>query len=209
MIKDIPKHKELTMKTLEKWINEPISYELKKDKITFQVLPKTDFWQVTHYGFSRTDGHCFVAEVDEDICFAVKAKMNYRREFDQCGIMVYLDENNFAKLCVENQLKTKNKLGSVVCKSKRSDWATQPFGKEAVIFLRVSKRGINYLFESSMDGEHFEQMRLFDIPGSEKVSIGVFGASPLGEGFEAVFSEFEFSANKWYLDEDDIPDEMK
>lgn len=196
------------MKTLEKWINEPMSYELKKDKITFQVLPKTDFWQVTHYGFSRTDGHCLVAEIDDDSCFVVRVKMNYMSEFDQCGIMVYLDENNFAKLCVENQLKAKNKLGSVVCKSKRSDWATQPFGKEDSIFFRVSKRGINYLFESSLDGKHFEQMRLFDMLGSEKVSIGVFGASPLGEGFEAVFSDFGFSPNKWYLDKNDLPDEM-
>ena len=197
------------MEIFKKWINEPKLYKLEKDKITFQVLPKTDFWQITHYGFSRTDGNCLVKEVDKDICFVVKVKMNYISEFDQCGIMVYLDEDNFAKLCVENQLKTKNKLGSVVCKSKRSDWATQPFGDVKSIYFRVSKRGINYLFESSIDGSHFEQMRLFDIPGGEKVNIGIFGASPLGSGFEAEFSNFEFSENTWYLDNDDIPNELK
>lgn len=197
------------MYTLKKWINEPKIHELKDNTITFQVLPKTDFWQVTHYGFSRTDGNCLIAEIDKDISFMVKVKMNYTSEFDQCGIIVYLDEDNFAKLCVENQLNTKNKLGSVVTKSKHSDWATQPFGEETSIYFRISKRGINYLFESSSDGKHFDQMRLFDIPGSEKVAIGIFGASPLGDGFEAAFSEFEFSENKWYLDYEDIPNEFK
>jgi hypothetical protein len=193
------------MKTLDRWINEPQLHIVEKDRITFQVLPKTDFWQITHYGFSRTDGNCLVADIDEDICFSVKVKMNYMSEFDQCGIIVYLNDDNFAKLCVENQLKTKNKLGSVVCKSKRSDWATQPFGDMDSIYFRVSKRGVNYLFESSLDGYNFEQMRLFDIPGSEKAAIGIFGASPLGNGFETEFTNFEFSENKWFLDNDDLP----
>lgn len=201
--------KEMKMSRLQSWINQPKKYQVDKEKISFQVSPKTDFWQVTHYGFSRTDGNCFVAEIDEDICFTVKVKMNYISEFDQCGIIVYQNEENFAKLCVENQLKTKNKLGSVVCKSKRSDWATQPFGNDETIYLRVSKRGINYLFESRTSGRNFEQMRLFDLPENKKVSIGLFGASPLGDGFEAEFYDFRFSENKWYLDSDDIPNEYK
>jgi regulation of enolase protein 1 (concanavalin A-like superfamily) len=31
------------MKTLDRWINEPQLHMVEKDKITFQVLPKTDF----------------------------------------------------------------------------------------------------------------------------------------------------------------------
>lgn len=194
---------------LNRWINEPKDHHQSKEKVTFKVLPKTDFWQVTHYGFSRTDGNCYVAEIKEDICFTVKVKMNYISEFDQCGVIIYSDEENFAKLCVENQLKTMNKLGSVVAKLKRSDWATQPYNIDDTIYYRVSKRGINYLFESSANGIKYEQMRLFDIPGSEKVYIGVFGASPLGNGFEAEFSGMVFSENGWDLDMADIPDELK
>ena len=160
---------------LNKWINKADKIEIGESHIKFKVLPKTDFWQVTHYGFSRTDGNCYVADIDEDICFTTKVKMNYISEFDQCGIIVYQDEENFAKLCVENQLNVKNKLGSVVCKNKRSDWATQPIGDEKEIYFKVSKRGENFLFESSFDGEHFEQMRLFDLPDCKSVSIGVFG----------------------------------
>lgn len=194
------------MLALNKWINKPEEYDVNKERVTFQVLPKTDFWQVTHYGFSRTDGNCYVAEVEGDICFTVKVKMNYMSEFDQCGVIVYGDDENFAKLCVENQLSKKNKLGSVVTKSKSSDWATQSFGEGDTIFYRVSKRGINYLFEYSEDGISYDQMRLFDIPNFERTFIGIFGASPLGEGFEAIFSHMTFEDNNWHLDMADIPE---
>jgi regulation of enolase protein 1 (concanavalin A-like superfamily) len=197
------------MKKLDKWINKPEIYSIEENRIMLKPLAKTDFWQVTHYGFSRTDGNCYVTDVEDDVCFTVKVKMSYIAEFDQCGVIVYGNEENFAKLCVENQLHSNNKLGSVVTKSKRSDWATQAFDNSDIIYYRISKRGINYLFEYSIDGEIFEQMRLFDIPECKKVSIGVFGASPLGEGFVAEFMEMNFSENKWTLDMNDIPEEMQ
>lgn len=197
------------MYKLDKWINKPDEHNITQDKVTFKVLPKTDFWQVTHYGFSRTDGNCYVKELDGDVCFTVKVKMNYEEEYDQLGIIVYIDEENFAKLCVENELKCDNKLGSVVCKDKRSDWATQSIDDIDELYFRVSKRGINYLFEYSRDGVVYEQLRLFDLCKQEKVNIGVFGASPLGHGFKAEFTDISFSENQWILDLHDLPPEYK
>lgn len=194
---------------LNKWINEPNEKSVSDQEISFKVLPKTDFWQVTHYRFSRTDGNCYVSEVDDNTEFKVKVKMNYIDEFDQVGIIVYQDKENFAKLCIENQLEKKNKLGSVVCKDKRSDWATQPCDDLEYIYLKVSKRDINYLFEYSFDGITYEQSRLFDLPKDNLVYIGVFGAAPLGHGFKAEFTEFEFGDNNWYLDMADIPDALR
>jgi len=197
------------MYKLNQWLNKPEEYQIKDDKIEFCVLGKTDFWQVTHYGFSRTDGNCYVTKIDKDIEFSVKVKLNYIEEFDQAGVIIYYNEKNFAKLCIENQLNCENKLGSVVCKDKRSDWATQPVGEIDYVYYRVSKRGVNYLFEYSFDGKKYHQTRLFDIPAGREVSIGIFGASPLGDGFLASFEEIKFGGNKWYLDSKDIPEEYK
>lgn len=197
------------MYKLDEWINKPKEYNISDKRISFKVLPKTDFWQITHYGFSRTDGNCYVKEVNQDVSFTVKVKMNYKEEFDQLGIIVYFNEDNFAKLCVENQLKCDNKLGSVVCKDKRSDWATQSLNNIDELYFRVSKRGVNYLFEYSYDGIVFQQIRLFDISVGEIVNIGVFGASPLGDGFEAEFTNMVFKENKWFLNPDDLPQNDK
>ena len=194
---------------LNTWINKPTVIQSTDNEVSFTVLPKTDFWQVTHYGFSRADGNCYVAEVNEDISFKAKVQMNYKAEFDQVGIILYIDESNFAKCCIENQLQSKNKLGSVVCKDKRSDWATQEIDDIEYIYYKVSKRGINYLFEYSVDDITYTQLRLFDLPKDNKVSIGVFGASPLGEGFDTLFTNIEFNENKWILNMDDIPEFLK
>lgn len=194
---------------MKKWINKPIEITKKENELSFTVLPKTDFWQVTHYRFSRTDGNCFVKEVENNVMFEVKVRMNYKEDFDQVGVIVYVDEENFAKVCVENQVHKKNKLGSVVCKDKRSDWATQSVEDLKELYFRVSKRDINYLFEYSVDGISYDQMRLFDIPKSNKVNIGVFGASPLGHGFKAEFFDMKFSDNEWVLDMSEVPDGLR
>jgi uncharacterized protein len=191
--------------TLNKWINEPGDIAISDDKITFSVLPQTDFWQVTHYGFSRTDGNCYIVSTSQDFSFTAKIKMNYIAEFDQAGLIVYYDDENFAKVCVENQLHSKNKLGSVVCKNKRSDWATQNFDDTDEIYFKISKRDNTFLFEYSIDGKRFIQMRLFDILTDKPVSVGVFGASPLGEGFKAEFTDCKFTENRWFLDQNDLP----
>lgn len=188
-----------------KWINRPETIEVTDTKVSFDVLPKTDFWQVTHYGFSRTDGNCLTFETEDDLEFKVRVKMNYSNEFDQAGIIVYIDENNFAKLCIENQLNCSNKLGSVVVKNKRSDWATQNISDLDFIYYKLSKRGINYLFEYSLDDKEYIQVRLFDIESNIKPSIGVFGASPLGDGFTAEFSMMKQDKNTWLLDPNEIP----
>lgn len=190
---------------LNKWINRPQEFDVNDSKVSFHVLPKTDFWQVTHYGFSRTDGNCLTFESEDDLEFKVRVKMNYSNEFDQAGIIVYIDENNFAKLCIENQLNCSNKLGSVVVKNKRSDWATQNISDLDFIYYKLSKRGINYLFEYSLDDKEYIQVRLFDIESNIKPSIGVFGASPLGDGFKAEFSMIKKDKNTWLLDQNEIP----
>jgi regulation of enolase protein 1 (concanavalin A-like superfamily) len=193
----------------DKWLNPPEEFTLSPDLISFIVKPKSDFWQVTHYGFSRTDGNCLVKEIPHNTCFKVKVAMSYKAEFDQAGVIVYYDDENFAKMSVENQLSSKNKLGSVVTKNKSSDWATQNSENLNEIWYKISKRDNTYLFEYSINGLDYIQIRVFDIKSEKTPLIGVYGASPLGNGFQAEFTTFEFSENQWYLDLHDIPKEMQ
>ena len=40
------------------WFNEPAVWEM-GDTLEIQTLPDTDYWQRTHYGFQRDNGHFF------------------------------------------------------------------------------------------------------------------------------------------------------
>jgi regulation of enolase protein 1 (concanavalin A-like superfamily) len=198
--------------TPSRWLNKPKVFEVNEQSIIFTVLPKTDFWQITHYGFSRVDGNCLAEEIKGDVSFKVKVTMDYSSEFDQAGVMIYYDDDNWAKMSIENQLHSRNKLGSVVTKNKRSDWASQEVDNLKEIWYKISKRGHNYLFEYSYDDVKYSQIRLFDFQVGDDVKhtlIGVYGGSPLGEGFEAKFEHFAFSENEWFLNANDIPSEFK
>ncbi|KXS89016.1 hypothetical protein OA58_23965 [Microcystis aeruginosa NIES-88] len=41
------------------WLNEPTHYRL-GNGLEISTDEKTDFWQNTHYGFQRDDGHCLL-----------------------------------------------------------------------------------------------------------------------------------------------------
>ena len=40
--------------TLERmqWFNEPENWEIKDDVLTMDVTPHSDFWRISHYGFT-------------------------------------------------------------------------------------------------------------------------------------------------------------
>ena len=38
------------------WFNEPESWEIKDNVLTMDVTPKSDFWRISHYGFTVDDG---------------------------------------------------------------------------------------------------------------------------------------------------------
>lgn len=45
--------------TLERmqWFNEPENWEIKDDVLTMDVTPHSDFWRISHYGFTVDDEH--------------------------------------------------------------------------------------------------------------------------------------------------------
>ena len=46
-----------TAQSLEKmqWFNEPENWEISENVITMDVTPQTDYWRISHYGFTVDD----------------------------------------------------------------------------------------------------------------------------------------------------------
>ena len=68
------------------WLNEPQQWEIKEGKTLVMDVPaKTDFWRVSHYGFTVDDGPFYYATYGGE--FEVKGKItgNYVTTFDQMG----------------------------------------------------------------------------------------------------------------------------
>ena len=183
-----------------KWLHEPERHEEKNGRIILYTEPGTDFWQNTYYGVRKVNGHALLMDTaEEEFSFSVKTTFASESIYDQCGVMVYLDEENWCKACVEYETEESQKLGSVVTTLGFSDWASADIsGKVKRMYYRVSRRGNDYLIENSTDGQNYHQLRMFHLlGGNEKIGIGIFACSPSEKGFKAVFEDFAIGGCVW------------
>lgn len=186
--------------SLMEWIRAPKNYKISKDKIEIFTEPQTDLWQRTYYGFRNDNAPVLQLVTDEKyFSFTVKASYDYKRRFDQCGVVVYLDGENWLKASVEYENGTMQRLGSVVTNHGYSDWATVDVDAAVnTVWYRLSRREYDYCIECSFDGVNFKQMRICHLSeGGGEIRFGIYACSPEPSSFKAVFTEMELTECKW------------
>jgi hypothetical protein len=180
------------------WFNQPGRYRLGAG-LEIYTDEKTDFWQNTHYGFQRDDGHCLLTRCSDDFCITAQVEFHPQNMYDQCGLMVRLDSHNWIKVSTEYENEHASRLGSVVTNLGYSDWATQDIpSSQREMRYRISKRGSDFLLEASFDGLAWLQLRIAHLhQPAEAYEIGVYACSPIGKDFWCRFKSLEIADNVW------------
>ena len=193
-----------------KWTREPAQYYIDSTKVEIVTAPRTDLWQRTYYHFQNDNAPAFQMETDEKyFSFVVKTDFSKsRRRFDQCGIVMYLDSENWLKCSIEYENKDFQHLGSVVTNGGYSDWATTGISAGIkAMWYRFSRREDDYCMECSEDGVHFSQMRICHMErGGGKIKFGIYACSPEDSSFKAVFTNMELTACQWKAHDGQQPD---
>ncbi len=183
-----------------KWFFEPKSHKIEKDSVEIITDPGTDFWQRTYYGFQNDNAHVLYVPIKETyFTFGFKVVFDSSIMFDQCGIAIYQNSDNWIKAGIEYKDETIGWLGSVVTNHGYSDWATTEVSATIkAIWYRLSRRESDFLIESSLDGETYKQMRIFHLfEGEGEVNVGLLACSPLKHSFKATFTEIQLSECLW------------
>lgn len=183
-----------------KWTREPQQYEILENQIKLITEPHTDLWQRTYYGFQNDNAPVLQMTTKEKyFSFIVKTEFSSKRRFDQCGIVMYLDSENWLKASIEYENEQYQRLGSVVTNHGYSDWATTDIDASVKsMWYRFSRRESDYCVECSEDGIHFKQMRICHMwEGAGEIQFGIYACSPEESSFEAVFSNMELTDCKW------------
>ena len=177
--------------TLEKmnWFNEPSDWSISGDKLTMNVTPKSDYWRVSHYGFTVDDAPFYYAEYGGEFEAKVKITGDYKVRFDQAGMMIRLDHENYIKTGIEF-VDGKYNLSTVVTHTT-SDWSVIALDRpvEAIWIKAVRRLDAIEIFYS-FDDKDYHMMRNAWMQANHPVRIGMFAACPDGDGFEATFSDF-------------------
>ena len=194
-----------------KWIREPKQYTIGNKVIEITTIPGTDLWQRTYYHFRNDNAPVLQVETEEKFfSFVVKTDFTgAHHRFDQCGIVMYLDSENWLKCSVEYENEEFQHLGSVVTNNGYSDWATTAIPAQVkTMWYRFSRREGDYCIECAQDGEQFTQMRVCHMwKGTGKISFGIYACSPEDSSFTAVFSDMEVTECKWLAHDGQAPDE--
>lgn len=178
--------------SLEKmtWFNEPESWEIKGESLSMFVTPQSDYWRISHYGFTVDDAPFYYTTYGGE--FEVKAKItgDYKVRFDQAGIMLRIDHENYIKAGIE-YVDGKFNLSTVVT-HKTSDWSVITLDKAVpYIWIKAVRRLDAVEIFYSYDDKEYILMRNAWLQDNTPVQVGLMAASPDGKGFKATFENFK------------------
>ncbi|MDO3412694.1 DUF1349 domain-containing protein [Saccharibacillus sp. CPCC 101409] len=176
---------------------EPQSLETANGALELHTLPDTDFWLKTHYGFERYNGHVLYDEIEGDFEAVTELTMDPQYTFDQAGLFVGVDRDNWLKTSVEYIPEGPSHLGAVVTRDGYSDWSTR--NADSDIFahrlqFKIVREGEDFLIHARRAGGEWEQLRIAHLrcPGGQALKVGLYAASPGTEGgFKTTFYSFE------------------
>ena len=193
-----------------KWIREPKQYEVTEDKVEIITEPHTDLWQRTYYHFRNDNAPVLQLETGEQFfSVVVKTDFDTKVRYDQNGIVMYLDSDNWLKASMEFENDQIQRLGSVVTNNGYSDWSSVDVDASVKsIWFRFSRREDDFCIENSVDGVNFKQMRIchmFHV--KEKINFGIYACSAEDSSFKATFTDMEITECKWLAHDGQAPDE--
>lgn len=193
-----------------RWTREPLNWEINDDTICITTKPHTDLWQRTYYHFRNDNAPVLQMTTDERyFSFVVRTEFDSKHRFDQCGVVMYLDSENWLKASIEYENERFQHLGSVVTNLGYSDWATTEIDASVKsMWYRLSRREDDFCIECSEDGQTFRQMRICHMhKATDAVSFGIYACSPEDSSFCATFSQMQLMPCQWQAHDGQKPDD--
>lgn len=178
--------------TLEKmtWFNEPEKWEIKNNALSMVVTPQSDYWRISHYGFTVDDAPFYYTTYGGEFEAKVKITGNYKARFDQMGLMLRIDKDHYIKAGVEF-VDGKYNLSTVVTHTT-SDWSVITLEKTPpAVWIKAVRRLDAVEIFYSFDDKNYIMMRNAHLQDNIPVMVGLMAACPDGNGFNATFENFK------------------
>ncbi|UZT98115.1 DUF1349 domain-containing protein [Chryseobacterium fluminis] len=178
--------------TLEKmiWFNEPEKWEIKNSRISMAVTPQSDYWRISHYGFTVDDAPFYYTTYGGEFEAKVKISGDYKARFDQAGLMLRIDKENYIKAGIEF-VDGKYNLSTVVTHTT-SDWSVITLDKTPpAVWIKAVRRLDAVELFYSFDDKNYVMMRNAHLQDNSPVMVGLMAACPDGKGFTAAFEHFK------------------
>lgn len=170
------------------WINPPLAAEMRDDGFVVTAREGSDFWRTTAYGFVHDSGHALLNDFPSDSALEVSWILDYDQEFDQAGLIVWSDAENWIKAGVEFA-DGLPQLGAVVTRGS-SDWSTSPVPEwmNREVHMRFSRSGDALTIRARCDGD-WQLVRLAPLDPDRTWRAGLHCAAPTRAGLTVRFTD--------------------
>lgn len=74
------------------WFNEPESWSIDDGTLIMDVTPQSDYWRISHYGFTVDDTPFLYTLRGGEFEVKVRISGEYKVRFDQAGLMLRIDK---------------------------------------------------------------------------------------------------------------------
>lgn len=185
------------------WTRKPKNCTVTDQTVEIITERGTDLWARTYYGFQNDNAPVYQAQTEEKyFSFTVHTRFESKDRFDQCGVSMYLDSDNWFKASIEYEDEKIQRLGSVVTNHGYSDWATTDISSDIQeMWYQFSRRESDFCISCSTDGIHFKQMRIFHMwEGGDEIKFGIYAGSPTTGSFKATFTDMKVTECQWEAD---------
>ncbi|CAN2189298.1 COG3506 Uncharacterized conserved protein [Candidatus Nanopelagicaceae bacterium] len=171
------------------WTREPVSQSQEGAVLTVEAAAESDWWRTTSYGFIHDDGHALVKDFPNESSVEVSFILDYTEQFDQAGIFITADNENWIKAGVEF-CDGFPQVGAVVTQTK-SDWSVAPvaawMNKEVTI--RVSRSGDAVTVRAGINGD-LRLVRVAPLEPSRRWKAGPMFCAPTRVGLKVSFTKW-------------------
>ncbi|MCQ2134231.1 MAG: DUF1349 domain-containing protein [Bacteroidales bacterium] len=192
------------------WTREPQSFAFIGDTVEIVTKPGTDLWQRTYYHFRNDNAPALqISTKEQFFSFVVRTDFEEsHHRFDQCGVVMYLDSDNWLKGSIEYENEEFQHLGSVATNNGYSDWATTAIPADVKsMWYRLSRRQDDFCIECSTDGIQWSQMRVCHMyAAQDEIRFGIYACSPEESSFKAVFTDMKVTECMWKAHDGQQPD---
>ena len=184
----------LSAQTLDRmqWFNEPENWSVKNNTLVMDVTPQSDYWRISHYGFTVDDAPFLYTVRGGEFEVKVRISGDYKVRFDQAGLMIRIDKENYIKTGIEF-VDGKYNLSTVVT-HKTSDWSVIELDEPVeYVWIKAVRRLDAVEIFYSFDDKEYTMMRNCWLQDNTPVMVGMMAACPDGNGFKATFDGFKIT----------------
>ncbi len=168
-------------------VADDLSYE--RGTLLISAGPRTDWFVDPGSGELSVNAPALVARVRGDYMLSARLEVELARTYDAGALVLWSDENHWAKLALELSPDGEALVVSVVTRGESDDAnSIRIEGDHA--FMRIARIGAAHAFHVSVDGARWRFVRHFRL--DDEPEVGFEAQSPMGDGCTARFSEIAY-----------------